>query len=198
VVEIPGVNSILLANAGVTAWDEEGRLQGRRSVPLSARGREDMEQLAEELLGMPLRVVYTGRSRHCLESARILAQGKRLPVRSLRSLCEVDQGLWEGLRLQELERQFSRAYRAWLRDPEAVRPPQGETITQAYERVRDALARLTRRHRDQLIAIVAPRLVGALIQCCLRGLGPGAVWQIYREDTAWEIFAVPDGPIGRA
>jgi probable phosphoglycerate mutase len=192
------VNSILLASAGTTAWDEEGRLQGSRSLPLSDGGRSQMQLLAGQFSDMPLRAVYTGSSRHCLESARIIAQGKRVPVRCLQTLSEVNQGLWEGLRLEELERQYARAYRLWLRDACAVRPPHGETIRQAYERVRHAVASLSRRHHDQLVAIVAPRLLRALIQCCLRGLGPEDVWEVYREDAAWEILQIPDTLIGRA
>jgi len=193
------MGSILLASAGATAWDEEGRLQGSRSVPLSLHGREKMQEIAGQILEMPVCAVYTGQSRHCLESARILAQGGRKPpVRCLGALSEVNQGLWEGLRIEELERQYARAYRAWLHSPATVRPPQGETIAQAYDRVRTALAGLARRHRQELVAIVAPRLLSALIQCCLRGLGPDSVWQIYREDTTWEILSVPTSFVGRA
>lgn len=193
-----GVNAIVLASAGATSWDEEGRLLGSRSIPLSLQGRHQMEQVARQLGQLPVRTIYTGHSRHCLESARILSQTSGAPVRCLRQLCEVNQGLWEGLLLKELERTYARAYRAWLRQPCRVRPPGGESIVQAYERVRLVLADLARRHREQLVVIVAPRLLRALIQCCLRGLGPEVVWDLYREDAAWEVIQVPGTQIGRA
>lgn len=192
------MSSILLAAAGSTQWDSEQRLQGSRSLPLSQEGRQQVHQVATQLADMPLKAIYTGNSTHCLESARILAQNHRLRVRCLHSLDEVNQGLWEGLRLTELERCYARSYRAWRHDPKSVRPPDGETLTQAYERVRSALADITRRHRQALTAIVAPRLVRALIQCCLRGLGPEAVWDVYREDAQWEVFSVPDSSVGKA
>ena len=192
------MGSILLATAGATAWDEEQRLLGSRSLPLSPTGRDHVQRLAGELTEMPVRTIYTGNSRHCLESARILAQGRRARVRCLDALAEVNQGLWEGLPLSELERCYARSYRAWLRDPASVRPPDGETIAHAYQRVRQAIGWIVRRHGDQLVAIVAPRLLRALIQCCLRGRGPEAVWDLYREDTQWEVFSVPDQLEGRA
>ena len=192
------MGSILLAAAGATAWDEEQRLQGSRSLPLSERGREQVEQVAEQLSEMPLRAIYTGGSTHCLESASILAHGRRVRVRRLDALAEVNQGLWEGLRLDDLEQRYARSYRAWLTDPKAVRPPDGESVAQAFERVREALGWVVHRHRDQLVAIVAPRLLRALIQCCLRGRGPEAVWELYREDPQWEVFAVPDHIEGKA
>ena len=192
------MSSILLAAAGTTQWDHDRRLQGSRSLPLSQEGRREVQQVAGQLADMPLKAIYTGNSTHCLESARILAQGHRLRVRCLRTLAEVNQGLWEGLRLDELERCYAHSYRAWLRDPESVRPPQGETLTHAYERVRAVLVSIAQRHPHELAAIVAPRLLRALIQCCLRGLGPEAVWNLYREDAQWEVFSVPDGSAGRA
>ena len=192
------MNSILLASAGRTTWDEEGRLVGSRSLPLSTQGRQAMQQIAGQLHEIPVSVIYTGHSRYCLESARILAQGSRVPVKCLDAFAEVNQGVWEGLRLAELEHQYARAYRTWLHNPAAICPPHGENLVHAYERVRSALATLARRHRGQLIGIVAPRLLGALIQCCLRGLGVESVWQIYREDVTWEILPVPDSFVGRA
>lgn len=192
------MGSILLAAAGTTAWDEQRRLQGSRSLPLSPAGREQVQDMARQLAEMRLGVVYTGNSRHCLESARILAQDHRCRVRCLDALAEVNHGLWEGLSLAELERRYERSYRAWLSDPGTVQPPDGESLAHAYARVHHALGWIVSRHREQLVAIVAPRLLRALIQCCLRGRGPEAVWDLYREDAQWEVFSVPDSIEGRA
>lgn len=192
------MGSILLAAAGTTPWDEQRRLLGSRSLPLSPTGREQVHDVARQLAEMPVRVIYTGNSRHCLESARILAQDHRCRVRCLDALAEVNHGLWEGLPVAEIEGRYQRSYRAWLREPQAVVPPEGESLTEAYARVHRALGWIVRRHREQLVAVVAPSLLRALIQCWLRGRGPEAVWDLYREDAQWEVFSVPDGIEGRA
>jgi broad specificity phosphatase PhoE len=192
------MSSILLASAGTSIWEEQRRLQGARSLPLSPRGREEVRELARQLGEMPLRALYTAPSLHCRESAAILAEGRRVRIRCLEDLREVDHGLWEGLRSDELEWQFGRAYRAWLHRPGAVRPPQGEGLAQAYERAAAAVDRMARRHPGQLVGIVAPRLLGALIQCYLRGLGPECVWRVSHEDVAWEVLPVPEPSLGRA
>jgi len=192
------VDALVLATAGTTAWDEEGRVLGSRSIPLSPLGRGQMEQMAKQLGQFPVRVIYTGQSRHCLESARILARATGATVRCLRELSEVNQGLWEGLLRREVERTYPKAYRAWLREPCRVRPPAGESIVQAYERARAVLADLSRRHRGQVVTIVAPRLLRGLIRCCLRGVGPEAVWEACREEADWEVIRMPGEEIGRA
>jgi len=192
------LNALVVATAGKTSWDEEGRLLGSRSIPLSPLGRAQVERVASQLEQFPFRVIYTGHSRHCLESARILAQTCGASVRCLRELCEVNQGLWEGLLIREVERTYPRSYRAWLREPCSVRPPAGESIVQAYERARAVLATLSRRHRGQVVAIVAPQLLRALIRCCLRGLGPEAVWDLYDEEADWEVIQMPGREIGKA
>lgn len=192
------MGSILLAAAGATTWDESRRLQGSRSLSLSQRGREQVQALARQLEQMPLRVVYTGKSRHCLESARILAHDHRARVRCLDALADLDHGLWEGLSLGEVDRRYRRSYRAWLRDPGAVLPPDGESLAHAYARALRTVGWVVRRHREGLVGIVAPGLLHALIQCCLRGRGPEHVGDLRREAAQWEVFSVPDRIEGRA
>jgi probable phosphoglycerate mutase len=192
------MGSILLAAAGATSWDEQQRLQGSRSLPLSDQGRAEMQALVRQITDLPVRAVYTGNSRHCLESARILARDARCRVRCVDELTEVNHGLWEGLSFREVERRYPSSYRAWLREPQAVQPPDGETLPEAHSRVGRAVQRITRRHPDQLVAIVAPRLLRAIIQCCLRGRGPEDVWEVYQEEAAWEVFSVPDRIQGKA
>ncbi|MFW6107333.1 MAG: histidine phosphatase family protein [bacterium] len=192
------MSSILLAGPGTSVWEEQSRLQGTRSLPLSEPGREQVREVASQVARIPLRFIYTSPSEHCRESAEILGHGRRTRIRCLDDLEEVDQGLWEGLELEELERQYGRAFRTWRHDPSKVRPPQGESMGEAYERARRLVRKLARRHGDEVVVIVAPRLMRALIQCCLRGLGPEDAWKVYQEKSDWEVVAVPDQLAGKA
>ena len=81
---------------GSTAWNEERRMQGRRDVPLSERGRAQVSawRLPAESAGAPLSWVSSP-LRRAVETAEILGGGA--PSRE-GALVEMDWGDWEGFR----------------------------------------------------------------------------------------------------
>ena len=48
--------NILLVRHGETAWNREGRYQGRTDIPLSADGEAQVERLAVRLRDLPIHV----------------------------------------------------------------------------------------------------------------------------------------------
>lgn len=96
---------IELIRHGETAYQAEGRYQGRRDVPLSERGRRALRQAARTV-----DTVYVTPLRRTAETAAILfPQAEQLAVDALR---EMDFGAFEGRNYQEMAR--DPAYRAWV------------------------------------------------------------------------------------
>jgi probable phosphoglycerate mutase len=124
---------------GSTVWNEERRMQGRRDVPLSERGRAQVSawRLPAELAGTSASWVSSP-LRRAVETAEILC-GEAPPQEP--ALIEMDWGEWEGLRRDELEGRHG----AELERNEALgldfRPPGGESPREVLERVRPWLAR---------------------------------------------------------
>lgn len=117
-----------------TEWNVQGRMQGHRDIPLSARGRAEVRtwRLPPELreqaawLASPLL--------RAVETATILSG--RTP-RAEPALVEMDWGAWEGHRLADLRAQYGDAFVRNEQRGLDFRPPRGESP-------RDVLARLTR------------------------------------------------------
>jgi probable phosphoglycerate mutase len=140
-----------------TAWSVEGRIQGRRDLPILPESRID---LVEELSGM--RVVSSPLLR-CVQTAALLGapQAEREP-----RIAEMRWGEWEGRRLQELRVELGEA----MRENEArgwdFRPPGGESPRDVLARVRPWLAELAARgtptlavtHRGVMRAVLAEAL----------------------------------------
>ncbi len=129
------------------------RLYGRTpGVHLSARGRAQAERLAEHLAPVRLQALYSSPMERCVETAREIARGRRLRVRILRDLDEVDYGRWAGRSFKALA--GTRLWRRLRWAPSSARFPDGETLREVQHRAVDALEGVAERHPRGAVALV--------------------------------------------
>lgn len=157
---------------GATLYDEQNRVQGVLDIPLSELGRAEAARLAERLSlsdhQSRLAALYCGPGENVVQTAEIIGKALGLRPKRVDELRNLDQGLWQGLQIEEIRRRNARLFRQWIDDPLTIRPPQGETIEDAMRRVRAALKPLLRRHHDEAFGLIAGEPVGRLIACCLK------------------------------
>ncbi len=99
------------------------------------------EILAQSLDGSALSALYCGPGENVVRTAEIV--GKALGIRPKRidEFRNLDQGLWQGLQIDEIKRRNTKLFRQWIDDPETICPPQGETVEGAMERIKAASSR---------------------------------------------------------
>jgi broad specificity phosphatase PhoE len=129
---------VLLVRHGPTDWNENGRIQGRADIELSARGRSKVatwrlpaEWIAARVLASPLRRAF--------ETAVLLTG--RTPVVDDR-LAEMDWGRWQGRRLAELRAEAPSAMAAREGRGLDFRPPGGESPRDVCARLQGLLTEL--------------------------------------------------------
>jgi probable phosphoglycerate mutase len=133
---------VALIRHASTAWNEEGRMQGRRDVPLSERGRAEARSwrvpadLAEDAswVSSPLS--------RAAETAELLTG--RVAERE-GALIEMDWGDWEGRTLPELRAAHGEAYEQNEARGLDFRPPRGESPREVLARLEPWLARVAAR-----------------------------------------------------
>ena len=160
---------------GATAWNEEGRMQGRRDIPLSDRGRAEVAgwrshaHLAEILSAKA--PWYSSPLKRAIETAEILAGA---PPHCDPELIEMDWGDWEGLRLDELRErhgvEFARNEAAGL----DFRPSGGESPRDVRERIVRWLRATA--HTEACIAVVTHK---------------GVLRAVLSAATGWDMTAKP-------
>jgi probable phosphoglycerate mutase len=159
--------SYFLIRPGETDYDQQGRVSGRLSLPLSAEGRRQLGETLERLRGIELDAVYTSGAEPALSTAIAIADLVDADVKVLESLANFDLGLWQGLCLNELRQRQPRLFRLWREAPDAVCPPQGETCAEAMLRVQEALRKPLRRGLP--FAVVAAEPLASMVGQLLRG-----------------------------
>lgn len=164
------MSTAIVIRPGETDFDQQSRIQGGLDLPLTETGRRQVQEVIGRLGPMSIEIVYASPTEPALSTARQIAETLDVPMKELEGLENLSHGLWEGMLLEDVRRKHPRVYKQWREAPQAVCPPEGETCSEAYERVRRALKRPSRRRGA--FAVVAPEPLATLISSVLRGDEP--------------------------
>lgn len=167
------MSHVILIRPGATLYDEQNRVQGTLDIPLSEQGRLEVVRMARELatsLGdSPLAALYSGPGENAIRTAEIVGKVVGIRPKRINEFRNLDQGLWQGLQIDEIRRRNTRLFRQWIEDPATICPPQGETVDRAMERIKAAFRPLLRRHQSEAIGLVVGEPLARLVACYLRG-----------------------------
>ena len=126
---------VLLIRPGMTDLDEQGRITGNLDIPLSDRGETQAEKMAGELADIKLDVIVSGPSLAAQQTAVYLAKDRPAKVRVEAGLVNLNHGLWQGMKIEELQENQPRVYRSWIESPDSICPPGGEQPGETVPRV---------------------------------------------------------------
>jgi len=164
------MSEVILVRPGHTDFDEQHRIQGLLDLPLSERGRLHIDALVEQLRPLDVDVIYTDPGEPARTTAAALGAALDVTVKEHADLRNLDQGLWQGLQLDEIRRKYPKLVKQWQEHPEAICPPEGEPVCDAIERIRQAIKKPLRKY-DRVV-IVAADPIATLIAGVIRGGKP--------------------------
>jgi broad specificity phosphatase PhoE len=147
------VTTLLLVRHGETEWNRRQRWQGHADPPLNAAGRGQAAGLAAELKAEAIDAVYASDLRRAYETARILADGRGLPVNTVSALREVDVGEWSGLSMAEVEARHPAGVARWRSGAKGWE--RGESYSEMGVRVVEAITGILRAHTGETVLVVS-------------------------------------------
>lgn len=162
---------VLLIRHGNTEWNSAGRFQGHEDVPLSADGRDQAARMAAQLATYhPTRLLSSDLGRS-LQTAEYVAARCGLQIEVDPQLREVDVGSWAGLDMETVGRLEPDFWPALREGRDFQRSPEGETATQAGQRVALALLdHVEAAAADAVLAVVGHGLSLRVAALLLMGL----------------------------
>ena len=187
--------NIVLIRSGRTEYDCQGRIQGTLDVPLSEDGRSEVLAGAAELAAQQASIaaIYAGPCRSAQETAEILGERLKLKAKTVESLHNLNQGLWQGMLFDEVKSKQPKVYRQWQEKPETVCPPEGETLQEARDRLKKALAKLAKKHKTGTIALVLGQPLASVLRSMVQqGPAPSICTAECSKSPLWEPLAVPE------
>jgi broad specificity phosphatase PhoE len=186
---------VLLVRTGETEWEKDGRIAGHTDVPLSEGGHRAIAEIARQFGGERIATVYCGPDEASLATAQQIADATGARVKSVPCLAEINLGLWEGIRCQDLEEKCPRAYRQWMEDPSVVQVPEGETVDEAQERILEGLGKVLDKAKTDngAVAVVLRPVAMGLVGCALNGVPTKNLWSMMKAGLAAQWQTVQKG-----
>jgi len=158
---------LVLIRPGSTDFDEQKRIQGALNLPLNSHGEQQVQEIIDQLTGTKLDVIYTAPSEPAASTAKVIGETLGVAVKELSGLRNWDQGLWQGLKIDDIRRQYPKVIKQWKDCPENICAPEGENVGEALERACKALDKPLRKNR--CFAVVASEPIATFMQCLLTG-----------------------------
>ena len=181
---------LLLARHGETAWNAEGRYQGREDIALSATGEAQARALGERLRALRIdRAVASPLSR-ARRTAELALGPDRASLLSIDAgLMEIAHGSWEGLLAPEIRERDPERARAWRETPDEVQMPGGESLQQVLDRAWPALQCAGEgMGADDTLLVVAHDAVNRVLLCKILGIPLAKLWRFRQAPTTLNLL----------
>jgi broad specificity phosphatase PhoE len=124
---------VVLVRHGQTTYNAEGRLPGQLpNVPLTDEGRRQAHQAAVALAASCVSAVVSSPLERAYQTARIIARGWGVTVRTDDRLSDTDVGAWAGLKLDEVTKSAP-DWKRFVQNADFA-PPGGESLAHVMAR----------------------------------------------------------------
>jgi broad specificity phosphatase PhoE len=181
---------IVLIRPGSTDYDVQQRIQGSLDMPLNEQGVAEVVQLVEQLRDKGMETIYAPVSQPAQQTAEILAKALGIKRKKIERLQNFNQGLWQGMLVEDVRHKQPKVYRQWQEQPENVCPPEGEMLSEADDRVRAVLLKLLKRHKEGVIGLVVPEPLRSLVRRFLSHEELGDLWKAPNGHGPFEVLEV--------
>lgn len=186
------MTEVMLIRHGETEWNVGEIFRGRLDIELNGTGLKQAELLAEYLLATKIEAVYSSPLRRALRTAETVAHLHQLEVKIAPGLIDFDYGEWQGLPNQQVSSKYQELYAEWVRNPQLVTLPGGETLHDVRERAIGVVNEVVATYKGTVV-LVSHRVVNKVLICALLGLGNSHFWDIRQDTCGVTAFSYEDG-----
>ncbi|MGE0867747.1 MAG: histidine phosphatase family protein [Kofleriaceae bacterium] len=186
--------NILLVRHGETAWNREGRYQGRTDIPLSTDGEAQVRALARRLADVPIAIAVASPLTRARRTAEAIIEGRARSLEIEPGLIEISHGQWEGKLASDVELSHVEMFGAWKRRPDRDVPagPDAESLGDVEVRAWPVLANVCARlGEDDCALIAAHDAVNRVLLCRVLGLPLTRVWMFRQAPATLNVLSGP-------
>ena len=186
--------NILLVRHGETAWNREGRYQGRTDIPLSADGERQVAALSVRLAHLRIAIAVASPLSRARSTAEAILVGRVVELELDPGLVEISHGAWEGRLASDVVAAHSEMLGHWRERPDRDVPagPDAETLGDVEARAWPVLERVACRLGTADTALVtAHDAVNRVLLCRVLGLPLTRVWAFRQAPATLNVLSGP-------
>jgi len=189
------MTKLCVIKTGQTTFEAESRIEPVTGSPLTAEGLQQIQNVAGQLASQGIGAIYAAGGQSEIETASVVAEALAVKVRREPDLHELDFGMWQGLTTGEIKRRQPRKYRLWQDSPSKVRPPGGETVDEAQERIRLALHGILKRHKATSPLLVLRPVAMVLLRSVVEEAAVEGMWRQMDPKFTWTSYEMADSQV---
>lgn len=186
--------NLLLVRHGETAWNREGRYQGRTDIPLSDTGRDQVRALGARLASVPIQVAYSSPLSRARSTADAILADRGMHLQLDEGLLEISHGGWEGKLASDVEISHAEMFGVWRTSPGRNAPagPGAETLGDVERRAWAVLERVCAQLGPNDTALIAAHdAVNRVVLCRVLGLPLERIWSFRQAPAALNVLSGP-------
>ena len=187
----------ILVRHGETEWNRLLRYQGQSNIELNETGIAQAQKISERLAGERIDAAYSSDMKRATETARIILSkhDPKIEVRQTPLLREMHFGDFEGLDWEQMQQRFPHLLedrQSWRNRGADFAAPNGESIADVAERIRQFVAMLDGYDSDETVLIVAHGGSLQVLMCHLLEIGPENWWRVRLSNAAVTMMETYD------
>jgi len=140
---------------------------------LTGAGQQMAEAFASAYRGTEWRAVYSSPLRRTVATARPLCEAIGAAPELRDGLKEIGYGRWEGLTVDDVNREFHDDYLKWSADPAWNAPSGGELAISIASRALQVVEEIRQRHAGGNVLVVSHKATIRIVLCSLLGIDAG-------------------------
>ncbi|WAW15711.1 histidine phosphatase family protein [Peptostreptococcus equinus] len=190
------MNTYYLVRHGQTHWNTEGRTQGHGNSDLTELGIKQAENLAEVLKKYPIDTVYCSDLGRAVQTAEIIANKLGIDYTLTANLREMGFGIWEGMKLKIIEKEYADMFSIWRNKPDILEVPGGEKLIDIKNRQDALIEKLNTEYDGKHILLVSHSVTVRVMLLSFLESSLKNLYRIKQDNTALNIVEYRDyGPV---
>ncbi|MHB8065498.1 MAG: histidine phosphatase family protein [Ruminiclostridium sp.] len=102
---------------------------------ITEKGHKQAKKVAERLADIPIDIIYSSSLARTLQTAQYIADIKQLPIIRTDKMKEINGGDWENRAWEDIPILYPQENHTWENEPHIHQMPNGENMTEFYERL---------------------------------------------------------------
>lgn len=165
------MTTILLVRHGESEANRLGFFAGQTDAALLEKGIEQAKATGTYIAqNYTIDKVYASDLRRAYKTGEEIAKLTEAPLIADNRLREINAGLWQGRKFDDLLIRYHESYTCWLQDIGNCRCDGGESIQQLSQRVCEVLTEIAQANPGKTVVVATHATPIRAMQCILKGL----------------------------
>ncbi len=122
------VKRIYILRHGETQWNKEDVFRGRSDIPLNETGLKQAEMASFYFKNKEIDFIFSSPLLRAMQTAKAVSKTTEKDVEIVEEFIDINFGIWEGLTVKEVERNYPHDFAIWVKNPQKLNLRGGETL----------------------------------------------------------------------